>query len=1363
MVSSGLADVGSREDAWPGISIEVPTSHGEAASASAATTLGTDRIGWMGNVAPMRRQGSGMAYDSHADRVVLFGGYNEAGSFSDDTWTYDFNTNTWANMEPAAGPLARRLPAMAYDSDSDRVILFGGYGWGGNYDDTWAYDFNTNTWTSMNPTAKPTSTLQAMAYDSQSDRAILFGGASYVDPQNTTWAYDFNTNNWTNMQPVSQPLASYGHAMAYDSASDRVIVFGGVDRNGSALNETWAYDFNTNNWTNLNPVSKLPTRLYHAMAYDSQSDRVILVGGYTQSGQPDYDIWAYDFNANTWTSMDPLDKPRARVYHSMAYDFQSDRVILFGGSDFIQGAVLNDTWAYDLESNTWTYMATRPPGRFEHAMAYDSASDRVILFGGIVLGSGLALNDTWAYDLESNTWTYMAANPPARYGHAMAYDSQSDRVILFGGTSPAASGAYLADTWAYDFANNTWTNMDPASKPPARSLHLMAYDSQSDRVILFGGAGIGVLLNDTWAYDFNTNNWTNMGPISKPAVQLYDAMAYDSQSDRMILFGGTDRNGPVVNQTWTYDFNNNTWTDMDPVSKPPARLSHALAYDSQSDRVILFGGSTQGGLVLNDTWAYDFESNGWMSMTSKPPALSSHAMAYDSQSDRVILFGGYTQGGLVLDDTWAYDLNANAWTNVDAPLPLSAPQALRATSGNAQVTLTWVAPFSNGGSPITGYSVYHGTSSGSLTLLSSLGDVLTYQDPGLTNGITYYYQVSAYTAAGEGPRSSEVAATPRTQPSAARNLVATPGAARVVLMWDAPISDGGGAVTAYSIYRGTVSARSTLLTTGGNGLTYTDDAVTNGVTYYYQTAALNIAGEGPRSNEVSATPNAPADSTPPAATIVSLSNGTVVNSTTLTLTGTASDNVAIEKVEVSTDGTTWILATGTTSWSATLTLKEGSNTVFVRTTDTSGNADVKRITVTVEQANVAQSGTRSLTVDRVAGGAIVTAAVAVGVYVSSAASAGGASSTSSASGSLTGKRMWLPWKQVLRFLRRRKRGAAQLQVDDRLYRPSSRRFETPNVLFAQSKGVLRPSKVLADVAPSLGLKTRGPWLFGRYRGFPVVAKESSVSDKYELLFQVALTREAVKGVRAAIADQERVKSLGLQAAGLRIESSVGELVYDHRPIVRTKPANVALIFEGLAILAKAGGPPLGDRCEKCRQNPAGDVIVVNGLPTQLCPEDFNRVHGGGEASDSVDKGLRPSYAKGLGLGLVGMFLGAGIWAAIGIVTGYVLSLAAFGISVLIANLLAKGAKRVTLPLTGLMLALTMVAIFLGDVLWIGVAIVHVRGPLDLWQGVEAYVKIVRTDPYVLISYASGFLGILGTLASMRRRARRARASLEVIG
>src|SRR5207247_5897486 len=261
------------------------------------------------------------------------------------------------------------------------------------------------------------------------------------------------------------------------------------------------------------------------------------------------------------------------------------------------------------------------------------------------------------------------------------------------------------------------------------------------------------------------------------------------------------------------------------------------------------------------------------------------AMAYDPHSDGVILFGGWDPTIGYLNDTWSYDFNSNRWTNMDQPVPLSAPRALTASWGNAQVTLTWLTPSSNGSSPITGYDVYRGVGSGSLTLLSSVGTVLLYQDTGLTNGVTYYYQVSALTLAGEGPRSSEAAATPRTQPSAVRNLVAAPSAGLIVLTWDAPISDGGAPVSAYSIYRGTASGSSTLLATVGNVLTYMDDAVTDGVTYFYQAAPLNIAGEGPRSNEVSATPKAVPDSTPPTATIGSLPNNTVVNSTKITLTG----------------------------------------------------------------------------------------------------------------------------------------------------------------------------------------------------------------------------------------------------------------------------------------------------------------------------------------------------------------------------------------------------------------------------------------------------------------------------------------------
>jgi len=200
-----------------------------------------------------------------------------------------------------------------------------------------------------------------------------------------------------------------------------------------------------------------------------------------------------------------------------------------------------------------------PPARYGHAMAYDSQSGRLVLFGGGSSSAGvlLLLNDTWAYDFNTSTWTDMspAIAPPARYGHAMAYDSESDRVILFGGWS--YGNAVFNDTWAYDFNTNTWNEVSPKSSPLARSLHVMAYDSESDRVILFGGYSsccLGITLGDTWAYDFNTNTWTAMNPAVAPGPRESSAMAYDSRSDRVILFGGYGGS----NETWAYDFNTNT-------------------------------------------------------------------------------------------------------------------------------------------------------------------------------------------------------------------------------------------------------------------------------------------------------------------------------------------------------------------------------------------------------------------------------------------------------------------------------------------------------------------------------------------------------------------------------------------------------------------------------------------------------------------------------------------------------------------------------------------------------------------------------------------------------------------------------------
>ena len=123
------------------------------------------------------------------------------------------------------------------------------------------------------------------------------------------------------------------------------------------------------------------------------------------------------------------------------------------------------------------------------------------------------------------------------------------------------------------------------------------------------------------------------------------------------------------------------------------------------------------------------------------------------------------QGFVFWEGPYHWELHPlTGWRLSAPPTPPSAPQNLAATGSNAQVGLTWQAPASNGGSPITNYRIYRGTSSNGETLKATIGNVLTYTDTSVTNGVTYYYQVSAVNGAGEGPRSNEASATPSPPP-----------------------------------------------------------------------------------------------------------------------------------------------------------------------------------------------------------------------------------------------------------------------------------------------------------------------------------------------------------------------------------------------------------------------------------------------------------------------------------------------------------------------------------------------------------------------------------------------------------------------
>ncbi|HKX62870.1 MAG TPA: Ig-like domain-containing protein, partial [Verrucomicrobiae bacterium] len=86
---------------------------------------------------------------------------------------------------------------------------------------------------------------------------------------------------------------------------------------------------------------------------------------------------------------------------------------------------------------------------------------------------------------------------------------------------------------------------------------------------------------------------------------------------------------------------------------------------------------------------------------------------------------------------------------------------------------------------------------------------------------------------------------------------------------------------------------------------------------------------------------APPDTTPPTVAIVSPAANFTTSNATLQVQGTASDNTAVSRVEYRVGTNAFATATGTTAWSALVSLVTGTNIVSVRSVDTAGNVSTE--------------------------------------------------------------------------------------------------------------------------------------------------------------------------------------------------------------------------------------------------------------------------------------------------------------------------------------------------------------------------------------------------------------------------------------
>jgi predicted phage tail protein len=197
----------------------------------------------------------------------------------------------------------------------------------------------------------------------------------------------------------------------------------------------------------------------------------------------------------------------------------------------------------------------------------------------------------------------------------------------------------------------------------------------------------------------------------------------------------------------------------------------------------------------------------------------------------------------------------------------TAPRTLTAAAGNATAKLTWTAPASDGGKPVSGYDVYKGTLPGHelatpVNAKPLAATATSYTATGLTDAVGYYFTVKAISAAGTGAPSNEVTATPEpatTLPCAPRSLKATAGTGQAALAWTAPEWDGGSAITGYNVYRGTALGHESATPVNTSPLpatarSYTVTGLSNGTRYYFTVKAINAVGASDPSNEAAAKP-----------------------------------------------------------------------------------------------------------------------------------------------------------------------------------------------------------------------------------------------------------------------------------------------------------------------------------------------------------------------------------------------------------------------------------------------------------------------------------------------------------------------------
>ncbi|HEY0159242.1 MAG TPA: kelch repeat-containing protein [Thermoanaerobaculia bacterium] len=453
-----------------------------------------------------------MAWDPIAKNVVMLGVDTAA---SNAPVMYRYANGTWTKETPAKMPTCINEGYLMVQGDG-RLLFLGGICSGSTTTppEQELFQYENGTWTELTIGASFRGIGQAVTYDTARDRVISFGGTSLAssDPLSTTLILN-EYRLWRTNEIAETPEGRSWPVFETDPLGRGVVLYGGLSEHGGTYNsDSWALANAA--WTHTTKIDFAPASCTNPFStVDTDRNRLIMLCEGTT-------IW--EFDGTDWKDFGTLTpQPDQRRFGAISYDPKLKKVVLFGG--FYNNNYRNDTWTWD--GTKWAELDIdnddRPPHRSNHVMWYDAAQQKTLLYAGVGrpnLNSKVTrFADMWSFDGTRWTKLNVTQTPGRRFTPIVAVNPTTGKLLLFGGLlvedldADSIRQVYANDTWEWDGASSTWTQLNPEHRPPVRQNGGMAWDPVAGHMVLFGGWAKGFSHSDLWAW-----NGTDWRPVQEP-------------------------------------------------------------------------------------------------------------------------------------------------------------------------------------------------------------------------------------------------------------------------------------------------------------------------------------------------------------------------------------------------------------------------------------------------------------------------------------------------------------------------------------------------------------------------------------------------------------------------------------------------------------------------------------------------------------------------------------------------------------------------------------------------------------------------------------------------------------------------------